>query len=64
MNLSKLKGASIMSRISYFTDMEKSVVTANFIKRGWVAASNDEEWNFYWLVSNYYFLIMNFKPNF
>ena len=39
-----------MSRINYFTDMEKSVVTANFIKRGWTSASSEEEWNFYWLV--------------
>ena len=39
-----------MARITYFTDMEKSVVTANFIKRGWTAASTDEEWNFYWFV--------------
>jgi tubulin polyglutamylase TTLL1 len=36
------------SRITYFTDLEKSVVSANFIKRGWVAADTDEEWNFYW----------------
>lgn len=39
-----------MARITYFTDMEKSVVTANFIKRGWTAASTDEEWNFYWFL--------------
>ncbi|XP_046633141.1 polyglutamylase complex subunit TTLL1-like isoform X1 [Daphnia pulicaria] len=37
-----------MSRISYFTDMEKSVVTANFLKRGWTSATSDEDWNFYW----------------
>ena len=30
--------------------MEKSVVTANFIKRGWTSASSEEEWNFYWSV--------------
>ena len=44
------RNISMMStpRISYFTDLEKSVVSANFIKRGWVAADADEEWNFYW----------------
>ncbi len=45
-----------MSRISYFTDMEKSVVTANFIKRGWTSATSDEEWNFYWYT---YFSLKN-----
>jgi hypothetical protein len=28
--------------------MEKSVVTANFLKRGWTSATSDEDWNFYW----------------
>lgn len=41
-----------MSRISYFTDMEKSVVTANFLKRGWTSATSDEDWNFYWYGSD------------
>ena len=37
--------------------MEKSVVTANFIKRGWTSATSDEEWNFYWYVPAVYIVI-------
>ena len=30
------------------TDFEKSVIVANFEKRGWVPATNEQDWNVYW----------------
>jgi tubulin polyglutamylase TTLL1 len=36
------------SAIKYRTDFEKSVIVANFEARGWVPASSDVEWNFFW----------------
>ena len=30
------------------TDFEKSVIVANFEKRGWVPATNEQDWNIYW----------------
>ncbi|KAG7165049.1 tubulin polyglutamylase TTLL1-like, partial [Homarus americanus] len=42
-------GKAIMTaRIAYCTDMEKSVLTNNFEKRGWIQVSPDDEWNYYW----------------
>lgn len=36
-------------RLKWKTDLEKGVITANFDRRGWVrAAENDPEWNIYW----------------
>ncbi|XP_063843784.1 polyglutamylase complex subunit TTLL1-like isoform X2 [Scylla paramamosain] len=36
------------ARIAYCTDMEKSVLSNNFEKRGWIQVGPDDEWNFYW----------------
>ncbi|XP_076029175.1 tubulin tyrosine ligase-like 1B [Oratosquilla oratoria] len=37
-----------MARIAYCTDADKSVLTNNFEKRGWIQVNPDDEWNFYW----------------
>ena len=34
--------------VRYLTDFDKSVITNNFDKRGWVACDVDDDWNFYW----------------
>lgn len=35
-------------RISYCTDMDKSVLISNFEKRNWVPVSAEDDWHFYW----------------
>ncbi|XP_019631189.1 PREDICTED: probable tubulin polyglutamylase TTLL1 [Branchiostoma belcheri] len=35
-------------KVKYACDIEKSVLINNFEKRGWISASADEDWNFYW----------------
>lgn len=35
-------------RATFRTDLDKSVLHSNFEKLGWVAASNDQDWNFFW----------------
>jgi len=35
-------------RVSYCTDVEKSVLNTNFEKRGWHQVGPDDDWNFYW----------------
>lgn len=35
-------------KISYCTDLDKSVLVNNFEKRGWNQVNYDEDWNFYW----------------
>ncbi|KAL1122620.1 hypothetical protein AAG570_002947 [Ranatra chinensis] len=35
-------------RITFCTDLEKSVLVNNFEKRGWIHVNPEEEWNFYW----------------
>ncbi|XP_014092334.1 polyglutamylase complex subunit TTLL1 isoform X2 [Bactrocera oleae] len=35
-------------RISFCTDLDKSVLVNNFEKRGWLQVSPDDDWNFYW----------------
>jgi len=37
-------------RVTYVTDLDKSVIVSNFDKRGWVQVSPDDDWNFYWYV--------------
>lgn len=39
-----------MSRVRCCTDLDKTVLTQNFDKRGWTTVSPDEDWNFYWFV--------------
>lgn len=35
-------------RISFCTDMDKSVLISNFEKRNWQSVSAEDDWNFYW----------------
>lgn len=35
-------------RVTYCTDLEKSVIMSNFERRGWIQVGPDDEWNFYW----------------
>ena len=37
-------------RITYCTDLDKSVLISNFEKRGWSQVGPDDDWNFYWCV--------------
>jgi hypothetical protein len=37
-------------RITYCTDLDKSVLISNFEKRGWLQVGPDDDWNFYWCV--------------
>ncbi|XP_066593904.1 polyglutamylase complex subunit TTLL1 isoform X2 [Prorops nasuta] len=39
------------NRITFCTDMEKSVIVHNFEKRGWLQVGPDDDWNFYWAVT-------------
>ncbi|ESO10564.1 hypothetical protein HELRODRAFT_156264 [Helobdella robusta] len=36
------------TEFKYACDLDKSVLINNFEKRGWIAVSPDEDWNFYW----------------
>lgn len=35
-------------RVTYCTDLEKSVITNSFERRGWFQVGPEDEWNFYW----------------
>lgn len=35
-------------RIRWKSDLEKSVLTANFERRGWLRTESADDWNFYW----------------
>ncbi|KAL9886412.1 polyglutamylase complex subunit TTLL1-like isoform 1-T2 [Glossina fuscipes fuscipes] len=35
-------------RVSFCTDLDKSVLVNNFEKRGWSQVGSDDDWNFYW----------------
>ncbi|XP_045535815.1 polyglutamylase complex subunit TTLL1-like [Papilio machaon] len=35
-------------RVTYCTDLEKSVIISNFERRGWIQVGPEDEWNFYW----------------
>jgi hypothetical protein len=37
-------------RVTYCTDLDKSVLISNFEKRGWSQVGPDDDWNFYWCV--------------
>lgn len=37
-----------MSKVSYVTDFEKSVLVNNFEKRGWNSVNPEDDWHFYW----------------
>ena len=43
----KLNGGMV-TEFKYACDLDKSVLINNFEKRGWIAVSPDEDWNFYW----------------
>ncbi|RLU21017.1 hypothetical protein DMN91_007633 [Ooceraea biroi] len=36
------------TRITFCTDVDKSVIVHNFEKRGWTQVGPDDDWNFYW----------------
>lgn len=35
-------------KVSYCTDMDKSVLISNFEKRNWQSVGAEDDWNFYW----------------
>ncbi|CAG5050465.1 unnamed protein product [Parnassius apollo] len=35
-------------RVTYCTDLEKSVIMSNFERRGWTQVGPEDDWNFYW----------------
>lgn len=38
----------ITMKVTYCTDLDKSVVVTNCEKRGWVQVGPEDEWNIYW----------------
>ncbi|XP_043268956.1 probable tubulin polyglutamylase TTLL1 isoform X2 [Venturia canescens] len=38
-------------KVTFCTDMEKSVIVYNFEKRGWSQVGPEDDWNFYWAVT-------------
>ncbi|XP_001605729.1 probable tubulin polyglutamylase TTLL1 isoform X1 [Nasonia vitripennis] len=38
-------------KVTFCTDMDKSVIVYNFEKRGWTQVSPEDDWNFYWAVT-------------
>ncbi|XP_048511229.1 polyglutamylase complex subunit TTLL1 isoform X6 [Athalia rosae] len=38
-------------RVTFCTDMDKSVIVYNFEKRGWTQVGPEDDWNFYWAVT-------------
>lgn len=36
------------TRITFCTDVDKSVIVHNFEKRGWTQVGPEDDWNFYW----------------
>lgn len=41
-------GTMEKGRVTYCTDLEKSVIMSNFERRGWMQVSVEDDWNFYW----------------
>ncbi|XP_070172776.1 polyglutamylase complex subunit TTLL1 isoform X3 [Polyergus mexicanus] len=39
------------ARITFCTDVDKSVIVHNFEKRGWTQVGPEDDWNFYWAVT-------------
>lgn len=35
-------------KVTFCTDLDKSVLTSNFEKRGWSQVGPEDDWNFYW----------------
>lgn len=35
-------------RVTFCTDLDKSVLVNNFEKRNWTQVSPEDEWNFFW----------------
>ncbi|XP_011297936.1 probable tubulin polyglutamylase TTLL1 isoform X2 [Fopius arisanus] len=38
-------------KVTFCTDMDKSVIVYNFEKRGWAQVGPEDDWNFYWAVT-------------
>ena len=36
------------TKVTFCTDVDKSVIVHNFEKRGWVQVGPEDDWNFYW----------------
>ncbi|XP_076396567.1 tubulin tyrosine ligase-like 1B isoform X3 [Megachile rotundata] len=36
------------TKVSFCTDVDKSVIVHNFEKRGWIQVGPEDDWNFYW----------------
>ncbi|XP_049862041.1 polyglutamylase complex subunit TTLL1-like [Schistocerca gregaria] len=43
-----LQPSSEKQRVTFCTDLDKSVLVSNFEKRGWLQVGPDDDWNFYW----------------
>lgn len=39
---------TVNMKVTYCTDLDKSVVVANCEKRGWLQVGPEDEWNIYW----------------
>ncbi|KAF3426551.1 hypothetical protein E2986_07530 [Frieseomelitta varia] len=39
------------TKVTFCTDVDKSVIVHNFEKRGWVQVGPEDDWNFYWAVT-------------
>ncbi|KAL7296496.1 probable tubulin polyglutamylase TTLL1 isoform X1 [Trichogramma pretiosum] len=39
------------TKVTFCTDMDKSVIVYNFEKRGWAQVTPEDDWNFYWAVT-------------
>ena len=50
-----------MGPVRCCTDLDKTVLTQNFDKRGWTTVSPDDDWNFYWFVRSINFIRINQK---
>lgn len=48
-------GTPSKTKVTFCTDLEKSVLVSNFEKRGWAQVGPDEDWNFYWLAEFQYY---------
>lgn len=43
-------------KVKWVTDIEKSVLINNFEKREWTQVTENDDWNFYWLVSHLHYI--------
>lgn len=48
-------------KLRWKTDLQKGVLTENFLSRGWIETDDEDEWNFYWANVNEIRKIFNAK---